>query len=52
MVQLTENQIIITVSTSSPAETLAEMQSGIIEMVRNPSMLLDEVRLSCITFTF
>lgn len=34
MVQLLENQIIITISTPSPAETLREMQTGIIEMMK------------------
>jgi hypothetical protein len=34
MVQLLENQIIITIPTPSPAETLTEMQSGIIEMLK------------------
>jgi hypothetical protein len=34
MVALLENQIVITISTPSPAETLAEIQSGIIEMMK------------------
>ncbi len=34
MVTLLENQIIITISTPTPAETLAEIQSGIIEMIK------------------
>lgn len=34
MVQLLENQIVITIPSPSPAETLAEMQSGIIEIVK------------------
>jgi hypothetical protein len=34
MVQLLENQIIITIPTPSPAETLTELQSGIIEMMK------------------
>jgi hypothetical protein len=34
MVSLQENQIVITIATPSPAETLAELQTGIIEMVK------------------
>ena len=34
MVQLQENQIIITIPTPNPAQTLAEIQSGIIEMIK------------------
>jgi hypothetical protein len=34
MVQLQENQIVITIPTPSPAETLAEIQHGIIEMMK------------------
>lgn len=34
MVTLKENEIIITISTPNPAETLAEIQWGIIEMVK------------------
>jgi hypothetical protein len=34
MVQLQENQIIITISTPTPAQTLSEIQSGIIEMIK------------------
>jgi hypothetical protein len=34
MVALHENQIIITISTPTPAETLAEIQSGIIEIMK------------------
>jgi hypothetical protein len=34
MVQLQENQLVITIPTPSPAETLADMQHGIIEIVK------------------
>ncbi len=34
MVTLHKNSIVITISTPSPAETLAEMQNGIIEMMK------------------
>jgi hypothetical protein len=34
VVQLQENQIVITIPTPSPAETLAEIQHGIIEMMK------------------
>jgi hypothetical protein len=34
MIALHENSIVITISTPSPAETLAEMQNGIIEMMK------------------
>ncbi len=34
MVTLQENQIVIVIATPSPAETLAEMQKGIIEMMK------------------
>ena len=34
MVALHENSIVITISTPSPPETLAEMQSGIIQMMK------------------
>lgn len=34
MLALNENQIVITIATQSPAETLAALQSGIIEMMK------------------
>jgi hypothetical protein len=34
MVALHENSIVITISTPTPAQTLAEIQSGIIEMIK------------------
>lgn len=34
MVTLHKNSIVITISTPSPAETLTEMQNGIIEMMK------------------
>ena len=34
MVQLQENQLVITIPTASPAETLAEIQHGLIELMK------------------
>jgi hypothetical protein len=34
MVQFQENQLVITILTPSPAETLADMQHGIIEILK------------------